>query len=378
MKGKLLAQMALVASLLAGLPAHAHKPSDSYVTLSVDGSKLVGRWDIALRDLNYALGLDSDGSGVIRWGGLKSRWSDIEGYALSRLSMQSGPTVCSIHTGGREVVRHSDGTYAVLRFSGECPTPIHSLEIDYQLFFDQDAQHRGLARIQAGGSTRALIFSVADRHQHLDVQLADRAAQFLAIVKEGVHHIWKGYDHLLFLLALLLPSVLKRGERGWKPLTRFRPAIKDVLKIVTAFTVAHSLTLSLAALGVVQLPSRVVESGIAASVLLAALNNVFPILRGDRWTAAFALGLLHGFGFSATLVDLGLPKGSLLRTLFGFNLGVELGQLAVVAALFPLAYFARETVAYRRLALLGGSLLTAVIACVWFLERSLQVSIFPA
>jgi hypothetical protein len=265
-----------------------------------------------------------------------------------------------------------------LGFTAECQVAPGALEIDYQLLFDQDAQHRGLARIQAGGSTRTLVFSVGDRHQQVDIHSANAGGQFAAIVKEGVRHIWKGYDHLLFLLALLLPSVLKKGESRWKPLPRFRPALKDVLKIVTAFTVAHSLTLSLAALEVVQLPSRLVESGIAASVLLAALNNVFPVLRGDRWAAAFALGLLHGFGFSATLVDLGLPKGSFLLTLFGFNVGVELGQLAVVAALFPLAYIARETVAYRRVALVGGSVLTATVACLWLIERSLQVSIFPA
>jgi hypothetical protein len=148
-----------------------------------------------------------------------------------------------------------------------------------------------------------------------------------------------------------------------------------VLKIVTAFTAAHSITLSLSALGVLRLPSRFVESGIAASVVIAALNNVVPILEEDRWAAAFALGLLHGFGFSATLMDLGLPRQNLAVTLFGFNVGVEIGQLCVVAAFLPLAFALRKTVAYRRVALVGGSIAIGAIASLWFVERAFALKL---
>jgi hypothetical protein len=145
---------------------------------------------------------------------------------------------------------------------------------------------------------------------------------------------------------------------------------------LTAFTLAHSITLSLSALGVLRLPSRFVESGIAASVILAAINNVVPVLEEDRWTAAFALGLLHGFGFSATLMDLGLPRQNLVVTLFGFNVGVEIGQMCVVAAFLPLAYLARRTLAYRRVALLGGSMVIAGVATVWLVERAFALKVF--
>jgi len=156
----------------------------------------------------------------------------------------------------------------------------------------------------------------------------------------------------------------------------FRAALTDVLKIVTAFTVAHSITLSLSALEILRLPSRFVESGIAASVVLAAVNNLVRVLEEDRWTAAFALGLLHGFGFSATLMDLGLPRKNLVLTLFGFNLGVEIGQMCVVAAFLPLAFLARRTDAYRRVGLIAGSAVIAVIATIWFVERAFVVKIF--
>ena len=114
-----------------------------------------------------------------------------------------------------------------------------------------------------------------------------------------------------------------------------------MFKVVTAFTVAHSITLSLAALGVISLPSRLVESAIAASVVLAALNNVCPVVYGGRWIIAFCFGLIHGFGFASVLTDLGLPQDSLLLALVAFNLGVELGQLAIVAVFLPIAYALR-------------------------------------
>ena len=148
--------------------------------------------------------------------------------------------------------------------------------------------------------------------------------------------------------------------------------------MVTAFTVAHSITLSLAALGIVSLPSRWVESAIALSVVLAALNNVFPVVAHGRWIAAFAFGLLHGFGFAGALQDLGLPAGSLALSLAGFNIGVELGQLAIVAAFLPLAFALRKTWSYRRLVLAGGSTAIAAVATVWFAERAFDVPLFAA
>jgi len=171
------------------------------------------------------------------------------------------------------------------------------------------------------------------------------------------------------LLSLLLPAVLVHSAAGWQGRATFRASFMEVLKVVTAFTLAHSVTLTLATLGVISLPSRIVESAIAASVVLAALNNIWPVFERSRAVVAFAFGLLHGFGFASVLLDLGLPKSALLLSLVGFNVGVEAGQLAIVAAFLPLAYAARRTVAYRRVVLLGGSSLIAAMALVWLFER---------
>jgi hypothetical protein len=161
----------------------------------------------------------------------------------------------------------------------------------------------------------------------------------------------------------------------WLPATRFRDTFWDVFKVATSFTVAHSITLSLAALSVIALPSRLVESTIALSVVLAALNNIWPLVHGRRWTVAFGFGLIHGFGFASVLADLGLPRDVLLLALVGFNVGVELGQLAIIAAFLPVAYAMRGSWAYRRLVFVGGSATIALIAAVWMVERMFDLKL---
>ena len=144
-------------------------------------------------------------------------------------------------------------------------------------------------------------------------------------------------------------------------------------KVVTAFTLAHSVTLTLATLGLVSLPSRLVESAIACSVVLAALNNVWPIVRQRLWLLAFGFGLLHGLGFAGALLDLGLPAHAMVVPLLAFNLGVELGQLAIVALLLPLIFALRETSLYPRLMLRAGSSAIAVLGGLWLVERAFDL-----
>jgi HupE / UreJ protein len=364
-------------TLSASRPAHAHKPSDSYVSLDATGAVVSVRWDIALRDLEYALHLDRDGDGAITWGEVRARRADIERYAEDRLTLRADGVTCVFGPSDLSTVVHSDGAYAVLLFQAcaAVPSPRRVLDVDYRLLFELDPQHRGLVHVASAGAPRTAIFTATTTSQRLALEGSTGGrGSFVSAVRGGISHIWAGVDHLLFLLALLLPSVLRRENGRWVPVGAFRPALVDVLRIVTAFTFAHSITLSLAALDVVRLPSRLVESAIAASVVVAALNNVVPILRRDRWLAAFVLGLLHGFGFSAALVDLGLAHGELVRVLLGFNVGVEIGQAAAVAVFLPIAFYVRRTFAYRRVGLVGGSLAIALLAAAWVVERALGVT----
>lgn len=364
-----------IAFLLLVLPAHAHKPSDSYLTLSVDGAVVSGQWDIALRDLDFAIGLDANGDAEITWGEVRARHADIAAYALPRLALSAAGKPCPANMIGHLIDDHTDGAYAVLRFRADCNAASGSLQVRYGLFFDIDPQHKGLLRLQYKGSSSTAIFSPEKATQEFSLAAPSKWTQFADFLQEGIWHIWIGFDHVLFLLALLLPAVVLRTRHGWQAVDAFRPAFWNVFKIVTAFTVAHSITLSLATLGVISLPSRLVESVIAASVIVAALNNVFPLFSERRWAMAFAFGLVHGFGFASVLADLGLPSDALILALVGFNVGVELGQLAIVAGFLPLAYALRRTVLYRRLVLLGGSLLIALVASVWFVERAFDLKL---
>jgi hypothetical protein len=359
--------------------ARAHKPSDSYLTLKVTGKQVDGQWDIALRDLDMAIGLDADGNGELTWDEVRARQPDIAAYAMSRLALGvSGAGACPLAVSAHLLDDHSDGAYAVLKLRATCPLEVATLDVDYKLLFDIDPQHKGLLRLEHGALTSTAIFTPDSARQVLQVADASRWRQFFDYVKHGVWHIWIGFDHILFLLSLLLPAVLVRAEGRWQARATLRASGIEVLKIVTAFTLAHSITLTLATLGVVALPSRIVESAIALSVVVAALNNLWPVITRRLALLAFAFGLIHGFGFASVLLDLGLPQSSLLLSLVGFNVGVELGQLAIVAAFLPLAYLARGTAFYRKAVLFAGSCLIVAIALAWLAERVLDLKILTA
>ncbi|MCF8176572.1 MAG: HupE/UreJ family protein [Burkholderiaceae bacterium] len=362
---------------LLSLPALAHKASDSYLVLDVAGSEVSGQWDIALRDIDFALGLDFNGDGEITWGELRARHVDIGSWALGRLALRRGGA-CQLRVTDHLVDRHTDGGYAVLKLAGSCPTTDGELTLDYRLLFELDALHRGLLRLTLDGTTRTAVLSPERSEQRFAAGEVSRLAAFGQYLSEGIWHIWIGFDHILFLLALLLPAVLVHEAGRWRGVAGFGAALREVLWVVTAFTVAHSITLSLAALGLVSLPSRLVESAIAASVVLAAANNLKPLVEHRRWLVAFGFGLIHGFGFASVLIELGLPRETLVLSLLGFNLGVETGQLAIVAVFLPLTYFLRESGFYRRGVFIGGSLLTLVIALIWFLERAFDFKLISA
>jgi hypothetical protein len=356
--------------------AQAHKPSDSYLTLRVAGSAVDGQWDIALRDLDHALGLDGDQDGRITWGEVRAKREAIAAYALARLRLASGSAPCPLRFKELLIDDHSDGAYAVLRFTAACRSTPQALGVDYRLFFDLDPQHRGLLHLESRGASRAAIFGIEQPGQSFALGEASHWQQFFDYVLEGVRHIGTGFDHLLFLLSLLLPAVLIRPvwhRQGWQPVAGFGTAFLEVVRVVSAFTAAHSLTLALAALHIVSLPARWVESAIALSVVLAALNNLWPLVYERRWVIAFLFGLIHGFGFASVLVDLGLPPGSLLLALLGFNLGVELGQLAIVGLFFPGAFLLRATRLYQRVFVATGSFAIVLIAALWLVQRAFNV-----
>lgn len=355
--------------------AMAHRPSDAFLILDTAPPRIAGQWDIALRDLDQVIGLDADQNGQLTWAEVKAQHVAIAAYALSRLELRRGGLLCRTHAQDQQLDRHEDLTYAVLRFEADCGGAEGPLEIVYDLLFDIDRLHRGLLQVRHGEAIHNAVLGPDNRRWQLQLEAPDLWRQAVTYLKEGVWHIWIGYDHILFLITLLLPAVLIFQDGRWEARGDRRAALIETAKVVTSFTAAHSLTLFLAASGWLVLPSALVESAIAVTVILAAVNNLRPVVRRHLWLVTFFFGLIHGVGFAGVLAELGLPAEALLLSLLSFNLGVEVGQLAIVAAFLPAASLLAGTAFYRVAALWGGSLVIAAVGLMWLAERSLSLSV---
>jgi hypothetical protein len=270
--------------------------------------------------------------------------------------------------------RYDEGAYVALPMTVACPGG-GAATLDYALFFDRDTRHRALVTDRAGHAVASHVVDATRRRVAVGGQGASSAGNaFREFLREGVHHILSGYDHLAFLLSLLLPAALRWQGDAWRAGGGLRATLGATLGVVTAFTLAHSLTLSLAALGWVAPASRWVEVAIAASVLVAALNNLRPVVTTRLWVFAFGFGLVHGFGFAGALAEVGLPTHARLASLVGFNLGVELGQLAIVALVLPLLFALRRRTFYARGLMPAMSLGIAAVAGVWCIQRLAPVA----
>ncbi|MBI1397926.1 MAG: hypothetical protein GC151_18285 [Betaproteobacteria bacterium] len=236
-----------------------------------------------------------------------------------------------------------------------CAGRIENLKIRDDLPDILGADYHTLAHVAWPGGSQQFAFAPDNREAVVTVDAPPEAARGAgSFFPMGVEHILTGYDHLLFLLALML-----RGGNLW-----------SLLKIVTAFTIAHSITLALAALDIVTLPSRLVEATIALSIAYVAAENLF--LRkaaSHRWAVSFLFGLVHGFGFSSVLRNLGLPREGLIWSLLNFNLGVETGQAAAILVALPaLIWIRRSKWENRVITVLSAIVL--VVGLVLFVDRA--------
>ena len=344
--------------------AMAHTASTAYLWLSPaeQTQGLTGEWHVALRDVVRLVKLDSNDDGVIKGRELKAQGLLIQQTLQPYLQIND----CHINMRDTLIDNHAGENYVVLRFSA-CDELPSNIDITYTALFDIDKLHRAILYWQ---DTPYLLSP--EHHQYSlnnKTTTSNNWQTFTTYIQQGVWHIWIGFDHWLFLLTLLLPAVLIYRRPQWQAVTHFKPALFELIRIVTAFTIAHSITLSLTVLGWLTPPAFGIESLIALSVIVVALNNLYPLVNQRRWTLAFAFGLLHGFGFASVLNALSLSPQNLGISLLGFNLGVELGQMVIVLIYFPIAYSLRHTRLYQWIFLKLGSISAAGIASIWLFQR---------
>ena len=373
-----LARVGLLFFILAGIfSASAHQLSNTYLILEVTNGEIAGRWEIAMKDLLHAQGAAAYEAAMTNTEPSDPKVALERAGVLSHLKLRVDGAAAGLKPVDYSTEMFPDGAFAVVYFQTATPTNAKALEVEYSLFFDIDPSHRGLLKLLAGEKTMSAVFDPAHAKQTFTLGKPDGAGNFLGFIRLGVFHIWTGIDHILFLLALLFPSVLRWQNGKWEVSTTFRACFVNVLKVVTAFTLAHSITLSLAAFKVVELDSRLVETTIAVSVALAALNNIFAVLPDFGWVIAFCFGFVHGFGFATVLGELGLEHRQLVAPLVGFNLGVELGQLAIVGLFLPFAFKLRPTRFYKVGVLRLGSLVIVALAGIWAWERMFGRKLLP-
>ncbi|WP_418603967.1 HupE/UreJ family protein [Hwangdonia sp.] len=370
--------------------ALAHIPNQSYIFLRIyETDDIHGRFEINIREVNKVFGTDfKDG---VTLGDVEPFIDDIKAYLLSNTSFSSDLGNHNIILEDTGIFEFNLGYFVQVYFHLENTKNLpKNLNVKYSAIFDKDNTHRGYLITEYNWrdgvineeANITLDFSPNKTQDTMDLTKSSIWNGFYAMVKQGVWHIWIGLDHILFLLALILPSVVRRRKNNlethrafnWEPVKTFKSAFIYIIKVVTFFTVAHTITLTLASLEIVNLPSRLVESIIAFSIGLAAYHNIRPIFKMKDWVIAFIFGLFHGFGFASVLSDLGLTNEFLTLSLLGFNVGVEIGQIAIIAVIFPVLFLLRKLQLYPKL-LVYISIVLIVISLYWFIERVFDINL---
>jgi hypothetical protein len=352
--------------------AAAHATGEHYAFLDIDEDALRVRLELHERDLESQFGLQ-----------LQAEVPDSEvlepilAYALERFEVRVADQKLDFTMTSASVFSPPQGRFLQLFLEAPWPEALpERLTIRQTLFFDEQPRHRGLLLIQHnavvdrdfGEEYTALVFSPETDVQELDLVEVPGLMRIRQFLWQGAWHILIGYDHILFLISLLLTSVLVRRDNNWAAEDSFKRSLISVATIVTVFTIAHSASLSLAALDIVKLPSRPVEIIIALSIMVMALNNLRPFLPG-RWLVIFIFGLFHGLGFATVMGHLTFRMVDLVKVMVTFNVGVELGQLAIVLVAFPALFVIRKQSWFVPVVVRAGSLVITAIAAYWLVDR---------
>ena len=365
----LLACLPLCLGFAWSTPVSAHATSTSFLELTVprDEQPVALRWDLSVHDIAWTLNLDRDVDGIVTWGEIEAMRASIEQAVLGQLSVTRGGGACTLAIRDLALAERFEQNYLSVALDASCPRA-GLLEVGGQLFLSGDASQRILLSARRGAETLAGVMS-AETPRWSEPEVPSVWANLVRFAGEGVWHVLIGYDHVAFVLLLLLPSVLRPVEGKWTGDTRLGQVARDIVTIVTAFTIAHSTTLALAVTGTIKLPTQPIEVAIAASIAVAGAINLLPRLSRVRLPLAFGFGFVHGFGFANALGEIDAQGVTLLPLLAGFNVGVEIAQLAIVAAVLPLIYALRRRQWYAGGVLPFGSCALGAAGLVWVFQR---------
>ena len=368
---RLLILLLISACALGGAsPALAHSTSTSYLLIDLpsDQEPVQLRWDLAIQDVMWNIFIDPDFDGSVTWGEIvRARSHYIEPGIRAAIVVARGGMNCAVGVKDLALADRGGQNFLSVALIARCPQP-GALTVSGSLFLAGDASQRVLLSAKRGREMLAGVIG-AGTPSWTEPARPSAWASFARFLGEGVWHVAIGYDHIAFVLLLLLPSVLRPVNGQWQGAERLSQVTRDIVTIITAFTVAHSTTLALAVTGTVHLPTQPIEVAIAASIAVAGGINLLPRLSRLRLPLAFGFGFVHGFGFANALGEIDASGTALLPLLAGFNIGVEIAQLSIVALVLPAIYLARRTRWYAAGVMPFGSCALGAAGVVWLLQR---------
>jgi len=372
---KLIKTILLIITLSVSSSASAHTTSTSYLNIDLKQEFISGDWQVNIEDLHLKIGLDNNIDSKITWSDIIAQQQKIILELNNSILISSNKQHCDIKTKAFMIDRRTDNIYLNIPFISNCAATI-AFKIHYNFLFEQDAFHKAILSISDNKNSYVNIMSYSTRNYQHQPNSSSTIKSLIEFIVQGIIHVLIGLDHVLFVICLLLSaSLLNKTDKA--NIRKLKPLLINTFKLITTFTVAHSITLILASTKILSVSPNIIEPIIALSVIVLALLNLFNKGRFrnlKHWPIVFVFGLIHGFGFAFVLEEVVVQPDALFISLFGFNFGVELGQLLIVFSVLPFLYLLYSKKYYQQIIIPVSSIVIASVGLMWLIERTVVVA----